>query len=316
VAAAGFLIPKTSSRAITTPAGTADVMEVIAPVTFTPSDIDRIVHEVGGCIVWGGKLGIAPADDVIIHVEEVLSFESFDKVIISIMAKKIAVGANHLVLDIPVGKTMKIKHLPDAEKVAEKFIELGRHFGIHVVADVNKVVQPAGRGIGPALEAVDVLQVLEQHADRPMPLEKKALRLAGKLLDLCYKESGENKDGHEEAAAILQSGKALAKFREIVKAQGGQENVSSHSIMPKVHKHEVTAEKHGTIAHINNYNLNTIARVLGAPLDKFAGLVIHKRIDDKVSRGELLMTFYTSDKHKIHEALETYENVPIYEVQN
>lgn len=316
VAAAGFVIPKTSSRAITTPAGTADVMEVLAPVTFSPSEIDRMVHDVGGCIVWGGKLGIAPADDVIIHVEEVLSFESFDKVIISIMAKKVAVGATHLVLDIPVGKTMKIQHIADAEKVARKFIKLGKQFGMEVVADVNRVTQPSGRGIGPALEAVDVLEVLEQKASRPMALEKKALRLAGQLLDLCYKESKQDKDGLEEASEILRSGRALAKFREIVKAQGGKESVSSTTIMRDVPKHIVRAKKKGTIANINNYNLNTIARVLGAPSDKYAGLVIHKRIDDPVAANEPLMTLHTSDKHKIHEALETLENVHIYEIDD
>src|SRR3990167_6184860 len=86
VASAGFKIPKNSSRAITTPAGTADTMEVLAPVTFSPRDIERIVNKVGGCIVWGGHLGLAPADDIIIQVEEPLAFESFDKIIVSIMA--------------------------------------------------------------------------------------------------------------------------------------------------------------------------------------------------------------------------------------
>lgn len=124
IASAGFLIPKTSSRAITSPAGTADVMEVLASVTFTPEKIRKIVTKTGGCIVWGGKLGIAPADDVIIDVEEELSFESFDKIIVSIMAKKVAVSTNHLVLDIPVGPTMKIQHPADGEKVAAKFQSL------------------------------------------------------------------------------------------------------------------------------------------------------------------------------------------------
>jgi AMP phosphorylase len=107
IAAAGFNIPKISSRAITTPAGTADVMEAIASVEFTPTQIEKIVNEVGGCIAWNGRLGIAPADDIIIRVEEPLSFESFDKIIISVMAKKVAAGTTHLILDIPVGKTAK-----------------------------------------------------------------------------------------------------------------------------------------------------------------------------------------------------------------
>lgn len=315
VAAAGIYIPKTSSRAITSPAGTADVMEVIAPVTFSPHEIERMVHKVGGCIVWGGKLGIAPADDIIIEVEDELSFESYDKVIVSIMAKKVAVGANHLILDIPVGKTMKIKHKTDAEKVAKKFLELGRRFNVDVEAYVNESIEPAGKGIGPALEAVDVLQVLEQHPDRPMPLEEKALLLAGKLLNLCYKGENIKKDGYKEAQEILQSGRALTKFREIVREQKGHDDVTSKSLVPNVHKHEVLAGKHGIIKHVNNINLNTVAKVLGAPAEKSAGLVLNHRITDKVSKHEPLMTFYAKDKHKIKEALDTLVHIPIYEIE-
>src|SRR3990167_1254332 len=137
IAAAGFKIPKNSSRAITTPAGTADTMEVLAPVTFSPSQIEKMVAKTGGCIVWGGHLGLAPADDVIIQVETPLSFESFDKIIISIMAKKIASGATHLVLDIPVGLTLKVNHFKDAEIIADKFKFLAKKFNIKVNIDIN-----------------------------------------------------------------------------------------------------------------------------------------------------------------------------------
>jgi len=179
VAAYGYKIPKISSRAITTPAGTADVMEGIANVDFQPQEIVNIVEKLGGCIVWNGKLNIAPADDVIIRVEEPLMFESFDKIIISVMSKKIAAGTTHLVLDLPYGKTAKIHRLSDAQKVAKKFEMLAKKFNIKVAFDINEMLEPAGRGIGPILEARDVLYVLEQHIDRPLRLEAKALRLAG-----------------------------------------------------------------------------------------------------------------------------------------
>ena len=186
IAAAGFQIPKTSSRAITSPSGTADTMEVLAPVTFPPEQIEKLVGKSGGCIVWGGHLGLAPADDILIRVEQPLAFESFDKIIVSIMAKKIASGATHLVLDIPVGPTMKIQHLRDAELISRKFTYLAKRFGVHVTVDINEIRENAGRGIGPVLETRDVLQVLEQHKDRPLALEAKALRLAAKLLDICF----------------------------------------------------------------------------------------------------------------------------------
>lgn len=315
IAAAGFKIPKTSSRAITSPAGTADVMEVLAPVTFKPHHIEKIVDDIGGCIIWGGHLGIAPADDVLIRVEEPISFESFDKVIISIMAKKVAISANHLILDIPVGKTMKIRHFSDAEKVSKKFKLLGEKFNIKVVADINETLEPAGRGIGPTLEALDVLYVLEQNKNRSLKLEAKALRLAGKLLNLCYKDSKSDQDGEEEAKKILLDGSALKKFKEIVKAQGGNDQVTSHNLKIKSFTAEIKSAEFGKIKQINNYNLNMIAKILGAPHDKNAGIYLLKKIDENVSKKEEILVFHSHDKYRLQEAEETIKNFPVYDIE-
>ncbi len=315
IAAAGFLMPKTSSRAITSPAGTADVMETLAPVTFSAKQVESMVKKVGGCIVWGGHLGLAPADDVIINVEEELSFESFDKVIVSIMAKKVAVSANHLVLDIPVGSTMKIRHFQDAEKIANKFKLLGRKFKMEIVTDINESLEPAGNGVGPALEARDVLFVLEQKKERPLALEAKALRLAGKLLSICFKDAKINKNGEEEAKKILYNGKALDKFREIVKMQGGNSQISSEKLKINSKKHEIGSKKYGKIKSINNYNLNTLAKVLGAPEDKYAGIFLQKKLDEKVEKKDMLATFYSTNSYKLDEAVATLENFPIYEIE-
>ncbi|MGB9883396.1 MAG: thymidine phosphorylase [Microgenomates group bacterium] len=315
VAAAGFKIPKISSRAITTPAGTADVMEAIASVDFTIDKIEKIVNEVGGCIMWNGKLGIAPADDIIIRVEEPLSFESFDKIIISVMAKKIAAGTNHLVLDLPYGKTAKIRHRSDAEKVAKKFINLAKKFNIKVVVDINEMLEPAGRGIGPILEARDVLYVLEQHKDRPLRLEAKAIRLAGMLLDLCYQTTKTKLIGEEEAKKILQTGHALKKFREIVKAQKGDPDISSANLKLAKYKKEIISPVSGKIKDINNYNLNTIAKLLGAPKDKTAGIYLLKKLDHSVEKNEPMMVFYSDDKYRLQEAEVTLQNLPIFNIE-
>lgn len=309
------MIPKTSSRAITSPAGTADVMELFSPVTFSPKEIETIVNTVGGCIVWGGHLGIAPADDVIIRIEEPLSFESFDKIIISIMAKKVAVSTNHLILDIPVGKTMKIRHFSDAEKVAEKFKTLGKRFGMEVIPDVSEVLEPAGRGVGPMLEARDVLYVLEQKKDRPLKLEAKALRLAGKLLDVCFKDAKIKKNGEEEARRILQDGTALKKFKEIIKAQKGNEHISSDTWKNPDHQLYIHAPRKGKIKEINNYNLNTIAKILGAPSDKYAGIYLLKKLDEEVEKKEPVAQFYSSDPYRLKEAEITFKNFPIYTIE-
>ena len=312
IAAAGFKIPKISSRAITTAAGTADVMETITKVDFSLQEVQKIVNTVGGCIVWNGKLGIAPADDAIIRVEEPLSFESFDKIIVSVMAKKIAAGTNHLILDIPFGKTGKVRHGTDADKIAAKFKFLGEKFKIKVVVDTDKMIEPAGNGIGPALELRDSLLVLEQNPKRPIKLEEKGLRLAGELLEICFKTAKINKNGLTEAKKILESGQALRKFQEIVMAQGGVKEITSDKLKIKSKVEEITAKNDFKIKEINNYNLNTLAKILGAPKDKFAGVYLRKKTGEKVKKGEIYLFLHSNDKYKLKEAKETLENFPIY----
>ncbi|MFH1827462.1 MAG: thymidine phosphorylase [bacterium] len=314
IAEAGFKIPKTSSRAITTPAGTADVMEVMADVTFSPNQIHKIVDKVGGCIVWGGHLGIAPADDKIIDIEEELSFESFDKIIISIMAKKVAVSTNHLVLDLPIGSTIKVKYTKDAEKVEEKFKQLAKKFNIKIKVDINRINEPAGNGVGPILEAKDALYVLEQKHDRPINLENKAIKLAKELLKLCYKTKEINKDPETEIREILTSGRALKKFQQIVEAQNGIKKVTSKKLKLKSAKKIILAKKYGKIKGVNNYNLNMIAKLLGAPEDKQAGIYLYKKIGDKVSKNESFFSLYSTQSYKLKEAEVSLENFPIYEI--
>jgi len=318
VAAAGIKIPKNSSRAITSPAGTADVMEVLAPVTFTPRQIEKIVGKTNGCIVWGGHLGLAPADDIIIQVEEPLAFESFDKIIISVMAKKVASGATHVVLDIPVGPTMKITHMKDAEDIVEKFKKLAEKFKIKMVTDINQTLEPAGRGVGPVLETRDVLMVLEQRPNRPLALEAKALRLSGELLNLCFadlREMVKMGDGEEVARQILKDGRALKKMREIIKIQGGDPDIESRKLKLAKEKVEVRAKEKGKIIAIDNRQMNTIAKILGCPADKKAGLYLEKRLEEKVDKHDILFTMYSSDKWRLKETMDSLVNLPIYKIE-
>jgi len=327
IAACGIKIPKASSRAITSPAGTADCMEVLAPVTFTVLKIKKIVEEIGGCIVWGGGLNLAPADDILIQVERPLAFESFDKIIISIMAKKVACGATHIVLDIPVGPTMKIAHYDDAEIIAKKFLNLAKRFKIKIALDINYTTQPNGNGLGPVLEAKDAMLILEQKENRPLSFEKKALRLAGRLLDLCliegdsvsettkrlYKEAG--KDGEEMARRILKGGEGLLKMREIIKAQGGDPDISSEKLEVGSKTFEVRSERKGKIMAINNKALNFLCRILGAPEDKKAGIYLRKKIDDLVTKKDILYIMYSSDSWRLNEAKETLKGMEGYRVE-
>ncbi|MGE5042425.1 MAG: thymidine phosphorylase [Candidatus Levyibacteriota bacterium] len=316
IAAAGFSIPKSSSRAITTPAGTADCMEVLAKVTFTKAQIEKIIEKTKGCIVWGGSFKIAPADDEIIHVEEPLVFESFDKVLVSVMAKKIAFGSTHVVIDLPYGKTVKVHTKEEVDVLSDKFKYLARRFKIHLETFIHKVDEPAGVGIGPLLEARDALKVLEQTADRPLPLEERSLQLAGILLDLCLE--GEKPKGFENGEAwashILESGQAHEKMKEIIEAQGGDPFVSSADLRPAKHHGFVRAEKSGTITLVENRNITTIAKILGAPQDKDCGLVLKKRLGDKVHANEELAVLYADTEYRVNEAKDSHKLFPLYEI--
>lgn len=321
VAAAGFTIPKSSSRAITTPDGTADDMEVLAPVTFTKAQIYKIVEKTKACIVWGGSVDIAPADDVLINVEKPLMFESFDKIVVSIMAKKIAFGSNHVVIDIPYGDSVKVHTKKDAEAIAQKFIFVAEKFSIKIHCHIHRVEEPEGNGIGPILECREALRVLEQAQDRPLDLEEKALDLAGLLLDLCLKDLPKNKkdeivqtykDGRNWAKLILRSGQALTKMKKIIEAQGGNPDISSNNLKPGKFALKVVSHKPYTVDKINSKNATIIAKILGAPKDKHAGIFLEKKIGEKVERDEALYTLYANKKYHLDEAEYSLAHFPIY----
>jgi len=259
---------------------------------------------------------LAPADDIIIQIEQPIAFESYDKIIVAVMAKKIASGATHVIFDVPVGPTMKIQHFRDAEIIAKKFEFLAKKFHITVVTDINETRQNAGRGVGPILEARDVLQVLEQKKDRPLALEAKALRLSGKLLDICLADQAKksSQTGEELAKEILYSGKAHAKMQEIIKIQGGDPDIESTKLRAGSHQNEVVARKSGRVTSIDNREISIICRILGCPTDKRAGLYANRRLEDQVDKNDILYTLYSSDKWRLEEAVETLKHIGIYTV--
>lgn len=321
VASAGFKIPKSSSRAITTPGGTADDMEVLAKVQFDKERIYKIVEKTNGCIVWGGSFNLAPADDVLIKVEEPLLFESFDKILVSIMAKKIAFGSTHVVIDLPYGELVKVHTIKDAEVLKKKFEYLAKRFGIKIRVLAHRTEEPAGRGVGPVLEARESMMVLEQKMNRGYDLEERALNLAGALLDLCLEDSPkelqhkikkEYGSGHEWARYILASGQAFYKMKEIIEAQDGNPDITSQKMKPGSHSHLVIAKKDGTVRKIHNKNATVIAKILGAPIHKKAGIYLDKKIGEKVRKGEVVYTLYTDNEHSLKEAKESIVNFPIF----
>lgn len=320
IAAAGFTIPKSSSRAITTPGGTADDMEVLAPVEFTKEKIYEIIKKTKGCIVWGGSFNIAPADDVIIKVEEPLLFESYDKIIVSIMAKKIAFGSNHVVIDLPYGEMVKVHMLKDAEILKKKFEYLAEQFHIKIRVIIHRTDEPAGRGIGPVLETRESLRVLQQKPNRPLDLEIRSLNLAGNLLELCLEDSPQELKGYVKvnfgncigwATKILYSGLAFEKLKEIIKAQGGNPDIDSENLKPGGFSYEIPAKNNGVVAKINSLNATIITKILGAPKQKGSGIYLSKKIGEKVKTGEIIYTLYSESKYNLKEAKDSIENFPI-----
>ena len=324
VAAAGFLIPKSSSRAITTPGGTGDDMEVLAPVTFNKKGIYKIVKETNSCIVWGGGVDIAPADDDLIEVEEPLMLESFDKILVSIMAKKIAFGSNHIVIDLPYGNHVKVKTKAKAELLASKFEMLARKFDVKIFVSVHRTEQPAGRGVGPLLETKEAIKVLEQAEGYPKDLEEKALVLAGHLLNLCLKDAPENLkkevkqkygDGNAWAKHILKSGQSWEKMKQIIKAQGGDHTITSDDLKPGEYTYDVKASKGGQVKQINSKNATILAKILGAPKQKKSGMYLHKKIGETVKKGDTIFTFYSENAYNLNEAKDSLKHFPVLEFE-
>jgi len=295
VAAAGLLIPKTSSRAITSPSGTADTMEVLAPVEFEAAELKKIAKKVRGAIVWGGALNIAPADDMIIRVEYPLSLDPRSQVMASIMSKKLAVGVNFLVLDIPVGAGAKVKTMEEARLFARDFVALGERLGITVECGITYGGQPVGHTVGPALEAKEALEALMGNG--PTSLIEKATSLSGILLEmggLAHRGRGE-----EIAKEILFSGKALKKMREIIEAQGGNPNIKPEDIPIGDKSVTLYSPADGYVARVDNIAIKKIARVAGAPIDKGAGVKLHGKVGYKVKKGDPIITIYAESETKL-----------------
>ena len=285
VAAHGMLCPKTSSRAITSPAGTADTMEVLANVELPLEQLQSIVREYRGCLAWGGTAQLSPADDVLISVERPLSIDSPGQMVASILSKKIAAGSTHLVLDIPIGPTAKVRSMPEAQRLRRLFEYVAHRLGLSLDVVITDGRQPIGNGIGPVLEARDVMRVLENDPRAPIDLRQKALRLAGRLIECDPDVRGG--DGFAIARDILDSGRALSRMNAIIEAQG------SRSFDPNAPRlgalsFEVRADASGVVAGIDNVQIARIARLAGAPKVPGAGLDLLRKLGHAVAAGDLL----------------------------
>jgi thymidine phosphorylase len=297
LAAAGVCIPKTSSRAITSPSGTADTMETLTKVDLDLPAMRRVVEREGGCMVWGGALHLSPVDDLLIRVERALDIDSDAQLVASVLSKKVAAGSTHVVIDVPVGPTAKVR-TPDAAQALARLLErVGQDVGLVVRPIITDGSQPIGRGIGPALEARDVIAVTRGDRDAPHDLKERAILLAGELLELagtCAVGCGAS-----EATAVLADGRAWRKLQAICDAQGGMRTPPAST-----HQFDVTAPAKGSITALDCRRLARAAKLAGAPADPAAGIDLHVRVGQSVESGQPLFTLHAQSPGELAYARE------------
>ena len=297
VSAAGLIMPKTSSRGITSPAGTADTMETLAPVALSISDIRNVVEKEGGCIAWGGSVSLSPADDILIRVERALDLDSEGQLVASVISKKIAAGSTHALIDLPVGITAKVRSQDYAQKLSYQLKATGEALGIHISSLFSDGQQPVGRGIGPALEARDILSVLQTKPNAPQDLRYRSLVIAGKIIEMGGL-APEN-TGIEQATKILDSGKAWIKFQAICEAQGGMRTPPESKFT-----HQVNSQQAGIVCYINNRFISKLAKLAGAPSAPAAGIELQIRLGDIIELGSPLFILHAETLGELQYAIE------------
>jgi thymidine phosphorylase len=297
ISSLGFTMPKTSSRAITSPAGTADTMEVMAPVNLSMEKIKYVIGKEGGCVAWGSGANLSPADDILIRIERALDLDSEGQLIASVLSKKVAAGSTHLVIDMPVGETVKLRSIEAANHLKILMEQVGHTIGLKLKVVVTDGSQPVGVGLGPSLEAMDILSVLRNEKNAPADLRERSLLLAGELLELA--ESAKNGKGYQTAAKVLSSGEAYKKFMAICKAQGGFTE-------PKFAKfrHDVLSTASGTVTAIDNRRISRIAKLAGAPDHPSAGMKFYSPLGRVIKKGDVLYTIFTETAGELEYALQ------------
>lgn len=302
-AAEGLTFPKSSSRAITSPAGTADVIETISDVEFDIKTVKKIIKKTKGCLVWGGSLGIVPADSRIIQIEKSLRIDPRAQLLASIMSKKLAMGSEYILIDIPYGKNAKVNK-KQALEIKKDFEKIGKYFDKKIKIIFNKNDEPMGEGVGPVLELLDVLKILNPDKKGPEDLQEKSLKLAGEIFEMTGKVKKEK--GYEKAKKILESGKAYKKFKEIIEAQNGRVFYPK----PGKFKKEIISKKDFNVSEIHTKKITSIARVLGCPSDKKAGIRIHTGISEKVKKGQKIATLYSESEARLKKAVNLFNQSP------
>ncbi len=309
VAACGVPVAKMSGRGLGHTGGTIDKLESIPGFRTSLSRDEFIsnVQHIGICIA-GQTSNLAPADKKLYALRDVTAtVNSIPLIASSIMSKKIASGANKIVLDVKTGSGAFMKTLDDSIALAKAMVEIGKRAGIETVAVITDMDTPLGNTIGNALEVREALNTLRGRG--PRDLETISFEIAARMLELAGK--GDMEYCREAVRNAVYDGSALKKFAAMVKRQGGDsEVVNDESILGKAEfTLDIVSDKSGYVESMKTDLLGTASMILGAgretkdsAIDHLAGIVLHKKTGSKVEKGEVIATLHTSSEEKLKEA--------------
>jgi len=307
IASMGLAIPKVSTRAITSPAGTVDAMEVVTNPNLKFDEAIDVVKKTNGVMVNGATVGLGDVADKFLSSVKQVKVDPREMMIASILAKKKAAGAEFVIIDLPTGKGSKLPSREDARRLAYDFSGVGNKIGLKVECVVSPGDKPVGSMIGPALEMTEVLNILEgKHGH--LSLKRKALSLCGLIFE--GKGLADRGEGLAMATEVLESGRAHKKFIEIIEAQGGDPKITADQIPKAPYSHTITAERGDIVYSIDSYNVGMMARAAGAPSDKMAGVILHVDRGDELRKGDPIIEIHSHSENKLDEAIALMKTAP------
>lgn len=315
VAAVGVPVPKMSGRGLGHTGGTVDKLEAMEGfhVELFQEEFVNLVNEQKLALV-GQSGNLTPADKLIYALRDVTgTVNSIPLIASSIMSKKIAAGADGIVLDVKVGDGAFMKNEKDAEALAHTMVQIGNSVGRNTMAVISSMEEPLGYAIGNALEVVEAIDTLK--GEGPEDLTELSLVLGSQMVVL-----GKKADTLEEAREMLEKaiedGSALEKFRQLIESQGGNGDViDDYNLLPTAeYKVEVTSDAEGYVTQIESENMGVAASILGAgretkesEIDLAVGIVLEKKVGDKVKKGDTLAVIH-SNKENVDDVIERVKN--------
>ncbi|MDP2421360.1 thymidine phosphorylase [Sediminibacterium sp.] len=302
IASLGITIPKISSKAITSPAGIANTMQVLTNVNLSLAQMYKVVEKENGCIAWGGAMKLCPADNNILKVKRALGVDSEGLMIASILAKKAAAGITHCVIDIPIVSAAKVQTIRDSISLALRLKEVADYIGLNVEPICFNEVQPLGFGIGPSLEARDVLSVLQNNPDAPKDLRKRAISIATEIVRLTW--NIDNQPAEDLVVKKIDSGEAFSKLISICIAQGG-----FHEPVQAKYNKTILSAGTGIISEIDHQIMARIARLAGAPDDVEAGIDLKIQLRECIDKCQPLFTIHANSPEQLNYAYEYYKQI-------